>query len=114
MKLYAAKNMWKGEDGMVSDYDVPFRGGFRGGMRGPGMRRPFVDGRFPHRGFRRGFVFPFVFGPWAVPWGYPGYAPCDTYDRYGRCCDEWGRCGYMADGDYNPVGGQMRYDWDDD
>jgi len=109
---------------MTSDFDVPFRG-VRGGR---GLGRPLTGGRMhPRRGFRRGF-FPFVFGPWVYPGVFPGYAPCDTYDRYGRCCDEWGRCGYMADGDYmvpgrpqdfqgvgrNPVMGQMRTEWDDD
>ncbi len=110
---------------MTSEFDVPFRG-VRGGRR-PG--RPIMDGRMrPRRGFRRGVVFPFVFGPWVYPGVFPGYVPCDTYDRFGRCCDEWGRCGYLADGDYmapgrqrdfaeagyNPVMGQIRYDWDDD
>lgn len=51
-------------------------GGFRGGFRGPRDGRGFR--RFPR------FFFPFFFG-------FPR-PRCFFIDRFGRCCDRWGRC----------------------
>jgi hypothetical protein len=56
------------------------RGGGRPGGGFPGSRFPERERRFP-----RFFFFPI--------YGQP-YNRCDHTDRYGRCCDVFGRCYY--------------------
>ena len=74
--------------------------GFRrsGFPRGGGIRRGFprgrggFPGRFPRRRFPGPFVYPFFFG-------FPQQR-CFFIDRFGRCCDQFGRCYYRGPGPY--------------
>lgn len=74
------------------------RGGFRGGFpRGGFPRGGFPGGfrrfprRFPIRRFPRP-IFPLFFG---VPTGR-----CFFIDRFGRCCDRFGRCFFPGGFDF--------------
>ena len=75
------------------------RGGFpRRGVPGRGFPgRGFPRGRFPRRfPIRRPFPGPIIF-----PF-FPGFPPqrCFYIDRFGRCCDQFGRCYYRGPGPY--------------
>ncbi len=75
----------------------------RGFPRGVAPRRGFPRRGFPRGRFPRRFPIrrPFFPGPVIFPF-FPGFPPqrCFYIDRFGRCCDQFGRCYYRGYGPY--------------
>ncbi len=98
----------KGDNNMPDGVDI--RGRRPGRFPGPG----FPGRRLPARRFPRFFFYPIYYGS--------PQRRCDYIDRFGRCCDRYGRCyfdGYR--GGYPLIGSRegdeaswpRSGDWDD-